>query len=268
MFDFIDIHSHLYFPEYDSDRDQVIGEMQDKNIATITVGVDFDTSAQCVDFSEKHGNIFACVGQHPGDLKSDSVFDERIKDLARHPRTVAIGECGLDYFRLEGDIEGLKAMQKRVFEAHIDLALETGKPLMLHIRPSDKINFDAYKDSLDILERRYAESGGMLRGNAHFFIGDMGVLKRFLAIGFTVSFGGVLTFTHEYDQYVHHAPLDMIHAETDAPFVAPVPYRGKRNSPAYIPEIVKKIAEIKQLPLDAVQAALKENATRLFKIGK
>ncbi|MES2213743.1 MAG: TatD family hydrolase [Patescibacteria group bacterium] len=266
MFDYIDIHSHLYFPDYDGDRDEEIQKMKDAKIVTINVGVDFETSEKCTLLAEKHDNLFACIGQHPSDLTVHSVFDERFVILAENPRVVALGECGLDYFRITESEKEIKEMQKRVFESHIDLSLKTGKPLMLHVRPKDKVGFDAYKDTLDILESYAQTHGDKLRGNAHFFIGDMDVLKRFLAIGFSVSFGGVLTFTHEYDEYVRYTPLTHIMSESDAPFVAPVPYRGKRNSPLYIPHIVQKIAEIRGEPLETIKTILRDNAINFFKI--
>ncbi len=275
MFEYFDTHSHIYFPDYDADREEEIEKMKEKKIATITIGVDFETSQKAITLAESHDNLFASVGQHPGDMKTDSKFDERLIKLAQNPKAVTIGECGLDYFRLnsaEGSLlqkaeeSLLQKVQKEVFQSHIDLALTVGKPLMLHIRPSDKISFDAYKDTLDILEERFKTSGDKLRGNAHFFVGNMDVLKRFLSIGFNVSFGGVLTFTHEYDEYVKYAPLSQIMSETDAPFVAPVPYRGKRNSPLYVPEVVKKIAEIRGEDFEMVKKTLCNSALNFFNI--
>ncbi len=134
---------------------------------------------------------------------------------------------------------------------------------MLHIR-SSKGTYDAYYDALEILEHHAKISGNELRGNAHFFAGNLDILKRFLDIGFTVSFTGVITFTHDYDEFIRYAPLNMIMSETDAPFVAPVPHRGERNSPLYVSEVVKKIAEIRGEPLELVQKALLDNVLRNF----
>lgn len=263
MFTYIDIHSHLYFPEYDSDREAEIQKIKEANIATITIGTGADTSRTAVTLAERHGNLFACVGQHPGDMTGDSVFDEEISSLAQHPRTVAIGECGLDYFRMSYDDSHLKAVQKKIFESHIDLSLSVSKPLMLHIR-SSKGTEDAYEDALDILESRTSVSGDSLRGNAHFFAGSLETLKRFIAIGFTVSFTGVITFAHDYDELIRYTPLTMIMSETDAPFVAPVPYRGMRNSPLYVPGVVSAIARIRGEDLEIIKTALRDNAIRQF----
>jgi len=264
-FNYIDIHSHLYFPDYDSDREAVIEQMKNKSVGTISIGTDFDSSQVCVDLADKYENIFACVGQHPGDLGADSVFDNRMVDLADHKKVVAIGEVGLDYFRMDTDDFVLKTIQKTIFEYHIDLALALNKPLMLHIR-SSRGTMDAYLDALEILEHHHKISGGNLRGNAHFFAGDMDVLQRFLDIGFTISFTGVITFTHDYDELVRATPLDMIMAETDAPFVAPVPYRGQRSSPVHVQHVVERIAELKDLPLEDVKSAILANVNRVFSI--
>ena len=166
--------------------------MKEKKIGTISVGVDFETSKREVELAEKHENIFACVGQHPENVAGG--FDERICALAENPKVVAIGECRLDYFRLTKNAEETKKAQKEIFEKQIDLSLKVDKPLMLHMR-SSKGSQDAYEDGLEILESYHKKSGGKLRGNAHFFAGNMDTLKRFLALGFTVSFTGVLTFT-------------------------------------------------------------------------
>ena len=265
MYDYFDIHSHLHFKDFDVDREEVVSEMKKKNIATISVGVNFDTSQKEVELAQNHENIFACIGQHPDDSKEDVAFDERLIELAGNSKVVAIGECGLDYFRLAGDVEKSKDDQKEKFLSHMDLAIKFEKPLMLHVRPS-KGSQDAYVDTLNILEHHIKTSADKLHGNSHFFVGDLNTLKRFLNIGFSVSFTGVVTFTRDYDELIKFAPIDMIMAETDAPFVAPVPYRGTRNSPLYVTEVVKKIAEIRGEPLEKVKTALVNNALRHFNI--
>ena len=264
-FEYFDIHSHIYFPDYDKDREEEIEKIKKAKIGTITIGTDFKSSQTAIDLALKHNNFFACVGQHPEELNIDSVFDDRLTALSDNKKVVAIGEVGLDYFRMSGEDVALKGIQKTIFEYHIDLALSSGKPIMLHIRPS-KGTQDAYLDALDILEHHSKISGGKLRGNAHFFAGDTNVLRRFLAIGFSVSFTGVITFTHDYEEFIKYTPLDMLMSETDAPFVAPVPHRGKRNSPLYVPEVVKKIAEIKNESFEVVKKAMIDNVSRHFGI--
>lgn len=264
-FEYFDIHSHIYFPDFDIDREEEIEKIRKAGIGTITIGTDYDSSVESINIAEKNDGFFASIGQHPSDLKEDSVFDERLSDLSDHELVICIGECGLDYFRISEDNITLKTIQKTIFEYHIDLALLKDKPLMLHIRPT-KNKFDAYTDALNILEHHFKISGEKLKGNAHFFAGDMEILKRFLNIGFTVSFTGVITFSRDYDEFVRYAPEDMILSETDAPFVAPTPFRGKRNSPLYIAEVVKKIAEIRNQSYYDTKKFLLNNATRVFKI--
>ncbi|KKP72912.1 MAG: Hydrolase, TatD family [Candidatus Nomurabacteria bacterium GW2011_GWB1_35_20] len=177
----------------------------------------------------------------------------------KDPKVLAIGECGLDYFHMEaGSIE----KQKKAFIEQIELANEINKPLMLHIRnnPKDK-KIDAYVDVLEIL-KKYSK----VKGNVHFFAGSIENAKDFLNYGFTLSFTGVITFTHDYDEIIKNTPLDMIMSETDSPYVAPVPYRGKRNEPSYVKEVVKKIALIKNLPEEEITKAIIANAKRVFRI--
>jgi len=264
-FEYFDIHSHLYFDNYDSDRETVIEQMQKTGVATISIGVDFDTSKVCVEMADKYDNLFACIGQHPGDLTSDSVFDTRLEKLGNHTKVVAIGETGLDYFRMNPEDVVLKSVQKTIFEYHINLALTLDKPLMLHIR-SSKGTQDAYNEALDMLEHHSRTSGGKLKGNAHFFAGDAEILKRFLAIGFTVSFTGVITFTNDYDELVRATPLDMLMVETDSPFLAPKPFRGQRNSPYYVDKVVERIAELKGLTVEETKSIILSNVNRVFGI--
>ncbi len=268
--EYIDIHSHLYFPDFDKDRDEEIKKIKKAKIGAIVIGTDIKSSKECVKLAHDNDNIFACIGQHPDELKADSVFDEHLRKLASDKKVVAIGECGLDYFRLpENETEALelKMIQKTVFEYHVDLALDLDKPLMLHLRNS-KGTQDAYNDALLILEHHHKTSGGKLKGNAHFFAGDKDVLQRLLNIGFTVSFTGVVTFTKDYDELIKSTPLDMIMAETDAPFVAPKPHRGKRNSPLYVPLIIEKIADIKGVDRETVKKALFDNTLKHFPVLK
>lgn len=265
MFEYFDIHSHLYFSGFDEDREEEIEKMKKARIGTISIGVDFVTSQRCIELGEKHENLFACIGQHPGDLTVDSVFDVRLEKLGNHPKVVAVGETGLDYFRLGPEDSNLKLIQKTVFEYHIDLALTLDKPLMLHIRPTAG-SMDAYNDALDMLEHHSRTSGGKLKGNAHFFAGDAQVLKRFLDLGFTISFTGVITFTNDYDELVKATPLDKLMSETDSPFLTPKPYRGQRNSPCYVYKVVERIAELKGISLEDAKNAILANVSRVFGI--
>ncbi len=256
MFNHFDIHSHLNFEDFDADREDVLREMKERRIGTITVGTGIKTSKESVALAGQEENIYATVGIHPNDGSEDN--PEELEKLITHPKVVAVGECGLDYFR-ESDIEAAKKRQIPVFEKQIELALKYGKPLMIHARSS-------YNDVADILESYHGRQGEKLRGNMHFFAGNVDEARRFLDIGFTLSFTGVLTFTSDYDEVVRFAPLDMIMSETDAPYAAPVPFRGKRNSPLYVEEVVKALARIREIPQEEVRTAILANVSRVFGI--
>lgn len=253
-YSYIDIHSHIHFADFDEDREAVLARMKDAGVATITVGTDSEKSQGAIALAEAHPNIYATVGVHPIHVHEERNFDN-LKKLASAEKVVAIGECGFDYFRVEKET---KAKQEEVFLAHIALANEVGKPLMLHIRDVAG-SMSAYEDALVIL-KAYAK----VLGNVHFFAGTYDIAKQFWDMGFTTSFTGVITFASQYDETIRNAPLAMLHAETDAPYVAPVPFRGRRNEPIYVREVYKRIAEIRSEDAEVVRMTLLQNAQRVF----
>ncbi len=260
-FKYIDIHSHLNLSQFDADADQVAQDMAAEGVAAITVGTNAETSARAIKLAEKHENLFACIGLHPVD-NPDAVFDiETFEQQVQHPKVVAIGECGLDYFRLENEADVTR--QRENFQKQIDLAIKYDKPLMLHVRPSAG-SFDAYDDVLEILRPLAAEHGSRLRGNSHFFAGTPDQARQFNELEFTVSFTGVITFTHDYDATIQSVSLSMMHAETDAPYVAPVPHRGERNTPAYVKYVYETLADIRGEDRETVRLQLLENAVTMF----
>jgi TatD DNase family protein len=269
-FKFIDIHSHLNISPLKEDQDGVLLRMKEKEIATITVGVDYDTSLEALRLAEKNENMWATVGLHPNDNVNE-IFDiEKYKNLVMNPKVVAIGECGLDYFRLvESGDERLKTKekQKELFQQHIELAKISGKPLMIHARPS-KGSMDAYEDVIEQLlitnDELQKEGREKIKVNFHFFVGNVDIAKKILELGGTMSYDGPITFTDEYNEVIKYIPLESMHAETDAPFAAPVPYRGKTCEPWMVSEIVKRIAEIKNEPIEKVEMQLVENAKNFF----
>ncbi|MGI9118000.1 MAG: TatD family hydrolase [Minisyncoccia bacterium] len=266
---YIDIHSHLNLPEFDADRADVIEKLKTSNIATITVGVDFESSKKAILLADQNENLYACVGLHPADNVKEEFVLEEYKKLAEHKKVVAIGETGLDYFRLpenKNESENIVNKQKEIFKKHIELAITIAKPLMIHARPS-KGSMDAYMDVLDILEAyKLTPKDKQLVVNFHFFVGNIDVAKRVVESGHTVSFDGPITFTTEYDEVIKYLPLENIMAETDAPFAAPVPYRGKRCEPSYVVEVYKKIAEIKGLDPEIVRLQINQTARRVFSV--
>lgn len=257
---FFDAHSHIHVGEFDADREEVLSRMRASQVSTITVGTYLESSRKAIELAEKEENVWASVGLHPTDTDEDFDFDEYEK-LALNKKVVAIGECGLDYFWQKEAPERKK--QRDNFRRQTELALSVGKPLMIHSRPS-RGSMDAYEDLLKIIETELGEHSGKLRGNVHFFVGDRNIARRFLDLGFTMSFTGVITFTGDYDEVIKYIPLESILSETDCPYVAPVPYRGKRNEPAYVPEVVKRIAEIKEISFEKVSEVLYKNAERVF----
>ena len=277
---YFDAHTHTNFVAYNEDRDEVIRRARDADVGMNVVGTQKDTSAAAVALAEKYDNVYATIGLHPvhtsksyhdvkelgpsfakasegkegqeGFTSRGEVFDMATYEaLGKSPRVIAVGECGLDYYRVE---EATKDVQSEAFIQQIELANTLNKPLMLHIR-------NAYEDALAILK-----SHAKVRGDVHFFVGNWDIAKKFLDFGFTLSFTGVLTFTHDYDEVVKNAPLGMLLSETDAPYVTPVPYRGKRNESVYVVEVVRAIARIRGEDEEKVRETLSQNARRIFSL--
>lgn len=248
---YFDVHSHLNSPEYQKDFEEVVKRLKDTETHTIVIGTDFASSERAVDLADKYEEIYACIGVHPVDNKTEHYDISKYQDLVKHPKTVAVGECGFDFFHADKlqDYE----RQKKLFIDQLDFAITYDKPVMIHAR-------NAYEELIDILELYQ----GKIRGNVHFFAGSREVAERLFALGFTISFTGVITFTRDYDEVVKMAPLNMIMSETDSPYVTPVPYRGKRNEPCYVSEVVKKIAEIRGDDEEEVRIALVNNVLSMI----
>lgn len=247
-----DIHCHLNFSDFNKDRGEVIKRALDVGVWMINIGSDFENSKMAVEIAEKYKEgVYTSVGLHPNDNKKE-IFDiNKYHELANHPKVVSIGECGIDLYRC--DKNDFKR-QKELFIRHIELAQETGKPLMIHCR-------DAHEQVIEIL-REHKD----VQGNIHFFSGTWEQARKYFDLGFTISFTGVITFANQYDEIIKKAPLDKIMIETDAPFVAPAPYRGKRNEPLYVQETAKRIAKIRGLSYEKVAEATTKNALIFFRI--
>ncbi len=283
---YIDIHSHVNFTAFDSDRDEVIRRAKDNDTWVINVGTQIDTSKNAVALANKYEEgVYAVIGLHPihtgashhdtqelgeGNKEFTSrgeIFDKQVyRELLRDPKVVGIGECGLDYYHMD---ENSIKKQKENFILQIELANETKKPLMLHVRNNyEEKNKNAYADILEILKQH-----AKVKGVVHFFEGDLEDAKNFIAFGFMLSFTGAITYPPkkngrncDYEGIIKDIPLDMMLTDTDSPYMAPVPHRGKRNEPVYVQEIVKRIAEIKNLPEVEVAKAIISNARRVFGI--
>ena len=253
---YFDVHAHLNFKDFDADRDEVIASCMQEGVLVNNVGTSLTTSREVVALAEAHEHLYATVGVHPTDWNKG--FDEyEFRSLAEHTKVIAIGECGLDYYRIGDDSE--KVEQKKLFEKHIALARAVGKPLMLHIRDSLSEPGRAYDDVLEILNAHPD-----VRAHAHFFAGDWSIAKRYIDRGITLSFTGVITFARQYDEVIRNVPMEMLMAETDAPYVAPEPYRGKRSEPLYVREVLGKLAEIRGESPEELAESILHSARRVL----
>jgi TatD DNase family protein len=255
---YIDAHCHLQFDAFNEDREEIIVEMKERDIHGIVVGVDLDSSKKAIELAEKHEHLYASVGLHPGYVTQEAFDTEAFENLIQNPNVVAVGECGLDYFRSE-DAQ-VHELQKEVFTKQVELAQKYNKPLMIHGRPA-KGTQNAYHDIIGIL-KSYENT----RGNIHFFVGGNEERDQFEALGFTVSVTGVLTFTDDYNDMVTNAKHSMLLAETDSPYIAPVPHRGKRNSALNVVYVYEKIAKLWNIPESEAQEILTNNTKRVFNL--
>lgn len=279
-----DAHSHIQYPVYDADRDAVIGRARVLGVKMIVSGTQPTSSAAAIRLAEQYPeDVWATVGFHPNHAiledhpggaawyhdKNEQheavpeVFDiKEYRKLGRSEKVVAIGECGLDYFRLGASMEASKAKQKKIFIAQIELAKELKKPLVIHARPSNGTD-DAYEDVLRILQT----TNYSLPTIFHFYAGSLAMTKKLVDAGSYFTFGGVTTFSGDYNESIRAIPLECVMLETDAPYVAPVPYRGKRNEPAYVIETAKRIAVVKGVSYDDVVRQTTQNVLTVFGIA-
>ncbi|TSC69514.1 MAG: TatD DNase family protein [Parcubacteria group bacterium Gr01-1014_66] len=273
-----DVHTHTQFAAFVEDKDAVIRRALDGGVWIINVGTQQDTSRAAIEIAHQYPEgVYATVGLHPihtaksfhdveelgataeakGFTSRGEKFDYNYyKKLAEDQKVVAIGECGLDYHRFEEDT---KQIQHKAFEEQIALAHEVKKPLMIHCRK-------AFGDLISLLK---AESRELIAGNAgiiHFFSGTIEDASSLLDLGFSFSFGGVITFARDYDDVIRYIPIERIMLETDAPYITPVPYRGKRNESLFITETAKKKAKLKGLTYDEIARETTANARELFGI--
>lgn len=267
----IDSHAHLQFAAYDKDREAVLARMKEKNIWAINVGSNFDFSQKAVELAQKYGFLYAVIGLHPihlfeskdfneGETKPEFFEKDKFEKLVINEKVIGIGECGLDYFHNHQE----KEKQKEEFKKQIEFAKEFKKPLVLHLRAYK--NLDAYYDALEILENFGFNEKSECNGVVHFFSGDLNIAKEFLKIGFYIAFPGVITFGNNYDEIIFELPLEKILVETDCPYVAPAPMRGKRNEPTFVEFVAKKIAEIKNLSLEKIAEQTVQNTKKLFNL--
>jgi TatD DNase family protein len=257
----IDSHVHIDLPEFNKDRDQVLERARRRGVeAVINVGLDAESSRKALAMAKKYDDVFVAVGFHPheaakmkeGDLKS-------LAELTQDSRVVAIGEIGLDFYRNLSP----RSRQLEVFQKQLDLASELSLPVVVHCR-------QAHKEVYDILSAwAKATPENNRQGVIHCFSGDIAMARRYIELGFYISLAGSVTYPSagELVGVAREVPLDRLLLETDCPFLAPQAYRGKRNEPAYVVHTAEKVAEIRQMPVEAVAGAAARNTIDLFRLA-
>lgn len=280
---YIDTHAHLNLSTFDSDFAMVAERCKQESVAVINVGTKEATSERAVELAKRYEHCYAIIGLHPiqtvpgvhnedeigsggtpFNAKGESFDKDFYRQLAKNPKVVGIGECGFDYYHTEKDSY---AVQEEAFIAQIELANELDLPLMIHTRGpkpgnSSQTGRSVYLDVYEVLQQ-YAK----VPFNVHFYAGTLEEAKKFIDLGGTISFTGVITFAKEYAPLVKDLPLEFMHGETDSPFVAPIPHRGKRCEPWMVQEVYKKIATLRGEDEEMVREQLIKNATKFYRIG-
>jgi TatD DNase family protein len=249
----VDSHCHLNFPELRSRLPELLKAMADNGVThALCICVDLAELPDVLSIAEEHENLYATVGVHPDYQETHDPTVEELVELARHPKVVAIGETGLDYYRLTGDLE----WQRERFRRHIRAARHCGKPLVIHTR-------SAAADTVRLMrEENAGEAGGVM----HCFTETWEVAEAALAMNFHISFSGIVTFRNarELKSVAERVPLERMLVETDSPYLAPVPHRGKVNEPAYVRYVAEEVARLRQLPVEQIAAVTSTNFFRLF----
>lgn len=253
---FIDSHCHLNFPDFAEKLPDIFQRMAENQVShALCISVDLESYPQVLKIAESRDNLYASVGVHPDYEDCTEPTVEGLVKLAAHPKVIAIGETGMDYYRIPGPLE----WQRERFRVHIRAARETGKPLIIHTRA-------ASEDTLRIMaEEKAHEASGVM----HCFTESLEVAKAAMDMGFYISFSGIVTFKNakEIKAVAQSVPLDRMLIETDSPYLAPVPYRGKTNEPGYVKHVAEEIALLKDVSVEEVGEATSRNFKLLFKLG-
>ncbi len=261
----IDTHAHLYLPTFDADRPEVVARAEQAGVEMILMpAVDLASTHLALDLADGDERLRAMAGIHPSYVHEGASGDlDATLDLARDPRIVAVGETGLDYYWSRDYVE----LQHESLRAHVRMAMETGKPLVLHNRDK-KGSDDCSRDIVRILREEREAASGDLTGVFHCFSGPAWLAAEVLDLGFYIGLGGTLTFKNGgVPSAITDVPLDRIVLETDAPYLAPAPNRGKRNEPAWTRWVAEKLAALRDLPLADIEAVTTQNARALFGLG-
>ena len=254
---FIDTHAHLFYKNFDGELDQIVERALEADVKyMVCPGTDVKTSKQSIELAEKYESVYATVGIHPHDTKDFNGKEiDQLRKLAEHKKVVAIGEIGLDYYY---DFSP-KSKQLKAFRAQLDLAAELDMPVVIH-------NREANEDTMNIL-REYKSRN--IRGQLHCYAGTIEDAEELVEMGYLISFTGNITFKklEELREILKTIPVENLMLETDSPFMTPVPFRGKRNEPSYIPYVAEKVAEIHNVSVEEVKQLTTFNAINLFGIG-
>ncbi len=253
------VDSHCHIPVIEGIPEaEVLANAKANDIShMLCVCIDLDSFQPVLQTARQHDHIFASVGVHPNsEVNKEPAVDELVQLASSHPRIVAIGETGLDYFRSDGDLE----WQRQRFRTHIQAAKESGKPLIIHCR-------EAKDDTIRLLQEEGAETVG---GVMHCFVEDHATALAAIELGFYISFSGIVTFKNAQDlqAVARQIPLEKMLVETDSPYLAPVPFRGKTNQPAYVKHVAECIAELRNIPFEQVAEVTTDNFFRLFNISR
>lgn len=282
--EFIDSHCHVHFQAYKEDMDEVIKRSLENGVGMITVGTQSTTSELAIELAEKYDGVWASIGLHPNHLHKQEFFDddelppeeqgtdqiktrseefdfEFYRKLAKHPKVVAIGEFGLDYYRIPPNInrEQMIFDQKKSVRQQLIFASEVNKPVIIHCR-------DAHEDQITLLKKEIENGGLKKRGVIHSFTGTAEDAAKYWELGFYVGLNGILTFSKELQKEVKNIPIEQILIETDAPYLTPPPYRGKRNEPQYVKFIAEKLAEIHNVSVDDIKKSTINTTKQLFSL--
>jgi TatD DNase family protein len=258
---YIDSHCHIDFPELSARLPEILAKMADNQVShALCVSVDLPDFPRVLKLAEEHDNVYASVGVHPDyEETPEPTVDDLIR-LSQHPKVVAIGETGLDYYRLEGDLE----WQRERFRTHIRASRATGKPLIIHTR-------SASEDTVRIMREEGAgtDAGGA-GGVMHCFTESLEVARAAMEMGFYISFSGIVTFKNAKDlqAVAREVPLERMLIETDSPYLAPVPHRGKMNEPGFVKHVAEFLSTLKGVPLEELAERTTGNFFDLFKIAR
>lgn len=254
----IDTHTHIQFSQFDMDREETIARAISNGIGMISAGTNLSSTKKGIEIAEYYNFIWTTAGIHPHEaLKTTEKDIKKLEELSKNNSVVGIGECGLDYSQLKDNKE--KQKQKKLLEKQIEISHKTKKPLVIHCR-------NAFDDILDILKNNknilYSKNAGI----CHFFTGTKEIAKEFMDLGFSFTFGGLITKTCEFDDLLKYIPKNHIMIETDAPYVTPQKYIGKRNEPLFIIEVAETLSKLWKINISEVEEITKNNTIKIFNL--